>query len=1091
MSIPNSHRFGSEVVRACAGAGKTTRLSKRIIKLLVNDVPPEEIIALTFTRAAASEFVSRLLKMLASGASSPEGAAKLAEDLELPTTRKDGGAWDQAFFQIKLKQTLQSINRMTLGTLDSFFAKIVANNPTELGLDVGQVRTAGELDGPAIRAQITKRALEQIFQRDPVAIKTRLAELKLMKESATPLADFESLVKDLHETFLLTHDPKVWGLRETIWPKGSRLFDAPAKGEWRKSMAHLKTWLSRLGTERKFSVNLITNHIESIEEACEIGEVSKGLADNYLKYYTGLTHAKPGVGSSYTHHNHKSGDHTQEVDSDTCAAYTLCLRQALSSYFEKKSTQTKAAFSLLQVYDIFYRDELRKSGQLGFSDYVNLLLSLPEEKKLDLEYRLDCKFRHWLFDEFQDTSSRQWKVLGNHLAESTKKKKDEWSTTYFVGDPKQSLYSWRGGNPKLLGQREEQTRNEHGESAIIPLKQTYRCAQPIVDMVNDLLGQPAMLTGIVPDSARDAWDANFAKHESAVQKEKSLGEALWARLPKPEDKTTLQAQAAWIVEHLRSSGLTEGRYLKPGFTCAVLVSGNEDAAALSETMRTIGLEAADEADTPIAMDNPLTAGFVSILRNCVHPDDKLSEGLANMSPTAKAYVDAAGGWESCRAKVADLFYAKGAAETLRMMTEGVDLSGGSKAKPEEANSWNFLRMRLRQLLTLGAKYDEQGERDLRGAVEYIEQTSLRDNADPAAVQVLTIHRSKGLQYTAVYLPCLNDSYHFFGKERDRAPLSLDDPDTFEPKWILHRPAKPVRQLDPEFLKAQVAEQSDEAYEALCKIYVGMTRAERRLVLITEAVDEENSPKDTYDYAKMIEKILGAGVATQAAGSAIARHYGDRSWTKLIEPRTNQEQDTQTGSIAVDLTFKAVESPEKFLPSDKKEAKRYPFRSRTKVDLTKPKGKDIGNVIHALMEPLEWDIQGFLSDLQGKSPGKAPEALHQHAKAIIESCLKSKTVAAALSAKPEGGTLLKERKFSLLMEEGKIVTGNADRIHLIPGKSAVIFDYKSDTCDLEELKAKHARQMDMYRTATSRIWGIPKDKIQCFLIHVRKCELVEV
>ena len=88
-------------------------------------------------------------------------------------------------------------------------------------------------------------------------------------------------------------------------------------------------------------------------------------------------------------------------------------------------------------------------------------------------------------------------------------------------------------------------------------------------------------------------------------------------------------------------------------------------------------------------------------------------------------------------------------------------------------------------------------------------------------------------------------------------------------------------------------------------------------------------------------------------------------------------------------------------------------------------------------------------------------------------------------------LLKERKFSLMIEPGRIMTGNADRIHLVPGKSAVIFDYKSDTCDPEELKAKHARQMDMYRIATSRIWGIPVDKIQCFLIHVRKGELVEV
>ncbi len=1088
MSDPTPYQFGSEVVRACAGAGKTTRLSKRIIKLLVNDVPPEEIIALTFTRAAASEFVSRLLKMLASGASSPEGAAKLTKDLELPPCRKDGGAWDQPFFQAKLKQTLQSINRMTLGTLDSFFAKIVANSPTELGLDVGQVRTASELDGPAIRAQITKRALEQIFQNDPVAIKTRLAELKLMKESATPLADFERLVEGLHETFLLTHDPKVWGLRETIWPKGSKLFDAPKKDELQKAIAHLLTWLPEAKAEKDYARNKTEAHLRHLISCSESREEPSETAINYFQAnFQEALNASPGKPATCILKAGK-GSANIELGPDECAAYQTLVRGALSSYFEKKSTQTKAAFALLQVYDIFYRDELRKSGQLGFSDYVNLLLSLPEDKKLDLEYRLDCKFRHWLFDEFQDTSSRQWKVLGNHLAESTKKK-EEWSTTYFVGDPKQSLYSWRGGNPKLLGQREAQTRQEFGESSIVPLKQTFRCAQPIVDMVNDLLGQPTLLAGIVPDSAKETWGANFEKHESAVLKEKSMGEAIWVRLPRPSDETTIQAQAKWIVQHLKSSGLTEGRYLKPGFTCAVLVAGNDDAAALSETMRTIGLEAADEAETPIAMDNPLTAGFVSILRNCVHPDDKLSEGLANMSPSAKAYVDASGGWVACRTKVAELFYSKGAAETLREMTNHVDLNGESKSKPEEANAWGFLRMRLRQLLTIGAKYDEQGKRNLREAVDYIEQTSLRDSADPAAVQVLTIHRSKGLQYTAVYLPCLNDTYHFFGRERDKAPLSMDDPDTFEPKWILHRPAKPVRQLDDEFLKAQKAEQSDEAYEALCKIYVGMTRAERRLVLITEAVDEENSPKDTYDYAKMIEKILGAGI--QATGNEIARHYGDAGWITLLEPKSNPEEGSEAGLVPPKVEFKAVESPEKFLPSDKKEAKRYPFRSRTKVDLTKPKGKDIGNVIHALMEPLEWDIQGFLSDLQGKSSGKAPEALHQHAKAIIESCLKSKTVAAALSAKPEGGTLLKERKFSLLMEEGKIVTGNADRIHLVPGKSAVIFDYKSDTCDLEELKAKHARQMDMYRTATSRIWGIPKDKIQCFLIHVRKGELVEV
>ena len=57
MSTTNPYRFGSEVVRACAGDGKTTRLSKRIIKLLVNDVPPEQIIALIVRAVRMLDFL--------------------------------------------------------------------------------------------------------------------------------------------------------------------------------------------------------------------------------------------------------------------------------------------------------------------------------------------------------------------------------------------------------------------------------------------------------------------------------------------------------------------------------------------------------------------------------------------------------------------------------------------------------------------------------------------------------------------------------------------------------------------------------------------------------------------------------------------------------------------------------------------------------------------------------------------------------------------------------------------------------------------------------------------------------------------------
>jgi ATP-dependent exoDNAse (exonuclease V) beta subunit len=321
---------------------------------------------------------------------------------------------------------------------------------------------------------------------------------------------------------------------------------------------------------------------------------------------------------------------------------------------------------------------------------------------------------------------------------------------------------------------------------------------------------------------------------------------------------------------------------------------------------------------------------------------------------------------------------------------------------------------------------------------------------------------------------------------------LDDPETFEPKWILHRPSKDIRQFDGEFRKAQRAEQSDEAYEALCKLYVGMTRAERRLVLISDEIDDKNSPSDaaTYDYAKLIEKVFGAKPAATAGGSPIMKLYGDPSWIGLIEPQAKRGSDDPIEGWARQ-EFAPVVPLQRFLPSDNKPKKRYPFRSRTKVDLSKAKGKDIGNTIHALMEPLQWDIAAFLKGLRGDSSSRATDPLHQQAVEIIESCLQSTAVAAALTDQPKGAELLKERKFTLIMEEGKVLSGNADRIHLVAGKSATIFDYKSDTCDLDELKAKHSDQMEMYRLATSRIWGIPIAQIKCYLIHVRKGQLVEV
>mgnify|MGYP003340757116 FL=1 len=111
----------NEVILASAGSGKTFRLSDRVIQLLANGAQPEQIVALTFTRAAAGEFAAKTLAKLAAAAADPAHAAALGQRLDLPDA--------PAVCRRLLRTTLLSMHRMTLGTLDGFFARLVSSYP--------------------------------------------------------------------------------------------------------------------------------------------------------------------------------------------------------------------------------------------------------------------------------------------------------------------------------------------------------------------------------------------------------------------------------------------------------------------------------------------------------------------------------------------------------------------------------------------------------------------------------------------------------------------------------------------------------------------------------------------------------------------------------------------------------------------------------------------------------------------------------------------------------------------------------------------------------------------------------------------------
>jgi len=445
-------------------------------------------------------------------------------------------------------------------------------------------------------------------------------------------------------------------------------------------------------------------------------------------------------------------------------------------------------------------------------------------------------------------------------------------------------------------------------------------------------------------------------------------------------------------------------------------------------LRQLGIEATDEAKTSVVEDNPVTAGLLALIQATIHPDNGLAKGMAEISPAAAGFLAAHGGWEGAAEAIANTFAESGAEGLADLLAKGVDLTGDS----------GFVRKRLGQLRSVALAYDASGRRDLAEFAGFCRASQPRDSADPQTVQVITIHRSKGLEYDMVYMPCLN-SRQPIAQLRTGELLSMPTSnEDFSPKWLLASVGTDVAHLDPTLSAAVMRAKSESAYGNLCRLYVGMTRAKHRLVMVSLA-----------------EEAAKAGRKSTGKKSIAAKRYAP------------------------------AQVLEKLRPSKPADGKMYAWKPAS----DEPGGRELGNLVHELMQGLGWDIEGFVASLATAEIAPENIGLKDAAIGLIKECLAKPAVRQLLSEAPQGVTLWQERKAALI-HEGKLISAVFDRVHIIPGQSATVIDYKTNDCSLEHLKELYQGQMDLYRIAVAKLCGLEAGKVRCVLIHVRQGAIVE-
>ena len=422
------------LIEASAGTGKTQALAGRLIELARGGVEPQEIVALTFSRAAAGEIFERFVSLLAE--------------------RSEGEPWCAAL----LRKVIASQHLSQIGTLDSFLMRIVRMFPLELGLE-GQVEI---MDDYRAGRELSRTSFE-ILRRTDSGTRRAFAEAFALAMNGEDVRSFvesyRKFVKDWHRVVKEHPDPGEWGDPKAVWGETpgwastteddlSRLADAIAAIGPDKALADFAEWV------RGFRGGF---------------DALKGLAKKLFELGDGLfAHATIDV---------KFGRKQYAFGGGQAKAVRDAIRGVCGYVVRRRLELARGVFTLTAAYEAAYAKEVRSSGKLVFDDVPRLLADLPDDIRLALEYRLDARIRAWALDEFQDTSREQWRAIGP-LVEEAKQSGGEKSV-FIVGDRKQAIYGWRNGDVGIFRREKESGAYELGA-----LNRTYRSSTAVVEAVN-------------------------------------------------------------------------------------------------------------------------------------------------------------------------------------------------------------------------------------------------------------------------------------------------------------------------------------------------------------------------------------------------------------------------------------------------------------------------------------------------------------------------------------------------------------------------------------------------------------------------------
>ena len=491
----------SAVVEACAGSGKTWLLVSRIVRLLLAGAAPSEILAITFTRKAAQEMAARLRDWLRLLALAPDDEVRsfLLEravpehEIEslLPRAR--------SLFEI----FLSAQPGITINTFHGWFLQLLQRAPLESGAGGDW----GLLDQTSALLEEAWQLFAEELQSDPGS-------------DAAQALDFLFAEHGLHNTRSLLLDFVAKRAEWWAYTQGAEDAAAFAAEALRRDLA--------VEPERDVLVELFADSglmldLQSMLGLLEINtDTDKALAVGLARVLAdmgelGFVHCYGSICAVFF--TLKGDPRKRKASKDQAKRLTaegearllelhggLCerlaaVRDALAAQaaYRFNRAALRCGAGLLAAYQRL-KEERRAVDFTDVEWRVHQLLNRSDHAEY-MQYKLDCRYRHILLDEFQDTNPLQWQIMRSWLDASTGA--GSAPTVFLVGDPKQAIYRFRRADARLFGIAADFLEQGYG-AARLQQNVSRRSAPPVLEAVNRLFAQEAEFTGFELHQAHHA-----------------------------------------------------------------------------------------------------------------------------------------------------------------------------------------------------------------------------------------------------------------------------------------------------------------------------------------------------------------------------------------------------------------------------------------------------------------------------------------------------------------------------------------------------------------------------------------------------------